>query len=129
MGTPFPNPVIGGGGALVVPVVRSPNFDMAAKTGWAVFANGDAFFFNVTATGDVTATSVIVQGAGDAVFIYDGPAGPGTLVVAAAGAPGKDRYGNPFAGPGIAISAPGPGAGKNIIQIRPDKQAILFYAP
>lgn len=128
MGTPFPNPVVGGGGALVVPVIRSPGFSLAGKTGWAIFADGSAYFFNVTAAGQVTSNTVVVNGSGDGVFVYDGAPGPGSLVVAIASAAGSDQYGNAYSGPGIAVSAPG-GGGKNIIQIRPDKNAVLVYAP
>lgn len=123
----FQHDIAGGGGDLIIAQLQSPNFSLAAKTGWAVLRNGDAYFFNVTATGEVTANSVIVQGAGGGAFIYDGAAGPGTLVVAAVGAAGVDPYGNPYSGPGISFSAPGAG-GKNIIQVRPDKSAMLIYA-
>lgn len=128
MGQPFPNEVVGGGGALVVPLIRSPNFDLAAQTGWAIYANGDAYFFNVTAEGAVTANTVVVSGSGDGVFIYDGTPGPDTLVVAVASAAGSDAFGNAYSGPGISVSAPGPGGGKNEIQVRPDLNAVLIYA-
>jgi len=128
MGTPFPNPVVGGGGALVVPVVRSPNFSLEDQTGWAIYANGDAYFFAITATGAVSANSVIVSGAGDGVFVYDGLPGLDTLVVSIASMAGTDQYDNPYSGPGISVSAPGPDGGKNEIQIRPDKNAVLIYA-
>ena len=45
-----------------------------------------------------------------------------------AAAPGVDQWENTYAGPGIAISAPGAGGSKNIIQVRPDKSAVLIYA-
>jgi hypothetical protein len=121
--------IAGGVGKLIVPVLQSPNFDLAAQTGWAVLRNGDAYFFNVTATGDVTATEVIAEGPGAGTFVYHGAAGPGTLVIAIASQAGTDRYGNAYSGPGIAVSAPGPGGGKNEIQIRPDLNAVLIYAP
>ena len=128
MGQPFPNEVVGGGGALIVPLVRSPNFDLNAQTVWAIYSNGNAYFFNVTATGTVTATSVIVDGAGAGVFVYEGTPALNNLVVSIASAAGSDTYGNTYSGPGIAVSAPGAG-GKNIIQVRPDKSAVLVYAP
>ena len=123
----FQHAVAGGQGNLVIPQFQSPNFDLATQTGWAVLRNGDAYFFNVTATGSVTATKVIAEGPGAGVFVYDGTPGPGTLIVAIAGQAGTDAYGNAYSGPGIAVSAPGAG-GKNIIQIRPDKSAMLIYA-
>lgn len=123
----FNDPIIGGGGNLVRPSVQSPNFDLAAKTGWAILRDGSAYFFNVTASGVVTANSVVVAGGGDGVFIYDGAAGPDNLVVSLASAPGTDLFGNAYSGPGISVSAPGP-TGKNEIQVRPDKRAIFIYA-
>jgi hypothetical protein len=125
---PFNNPVMGGPN-LIRPRMQSPNFSIAAQTGWAIFENGDAFFFNITATGAVTSNTVIVAGAGDGVFVYDGAPASGSLVVAIAAAAGTDPYGNAYSGPGIAISAPGSGGGKNEIQIRPDLNAVLIYAP
>lgn len=126
MGTPFPNEVVGGGGALVVPVIRSPNFSLAGKTGWAIFSDGSAYFFNVTAAGAVTSNTVVVNGSGDGVFVYDGAPGLDSLVVAVVSAAGTDQYGNAYSGPGITVSAPGL-TGKNQIQIRPDKNAVLIY--
>lgn len=123
----FTDPIVGGGGNLIRPSVQSPNFSLPGKTGWAILRDGSAYFFNVTATGAVTANSVIVGGPGDGVFVYDGLPGPGTLVVAIVSAAGTDHFGNAYSGPGIAISAPGP-TGKNEIQVRPDKRAIFIYA-
>jgi hypothetical protein len=123
----FQDPIAGAGGDLLIPAVQSPNFSLAGKTGWAIMRNGDAFFFNVTAEGTVTSTSVIVSGAGDGLFVYDGTPGAGTLVVSIAAAAGSDQFGNSYSGPGISISAPG--TGNNEIQVRPDLNAILIYTP
>lgn len=123
----FSNPVIGGASTLIRDAIQSSNFSLAARTGWAILKNGDAWFFNITATGEITGNSVVVSGSGGGVFVYDGLPGPGTLIVAIVGAAGTDPYGNAYSGPGIAISAPGP-AGKNEIQIRPDKNALFIYA-
>lgn len=127
MNMPFANPVAGAGGVLVLSSIHSPNFSMSGKTGWAIFQNGDAYFWNLTAEGSVTANTVLVSGTGDGVFVYDGAPGEGTLVVAIASAAGTDAYGNSYSGPGIVISAPG-GSGANEIQIRPDLNAMLIYA-
>lgn len=123
----FTDSIVGGGGNLIRKSIQSPNFDIAAMTGWAIMRNGDAYFFDVTATGVVTANSVVVKGSGDGVFVYDGVPAHGSLVVAIAAAAGTDDFGNPYSGPGIAISAPG-ATGKNEIQVRPDKRAIFIYA-
>lgn len=123
----FSNPVIGGQSTLIRDAIQSSNFNLAAKTGWAVFKNGDAWFFNITATGAITGNVVVASGSGAGVFIYDGAPGHGNLVVAIVAAAGTDQYGNAYSGPGIAISAPG-STGKNEIQIRPDKDAVFIYA-
>lgn len=107
------------------PAIQSPNFSIPDQTGWAIFANGNAYFFNITATGSVTSNTVIVSGSGDGIFVYDGTPGPGTLVVAIASAAGTDQYGNAYSGPGIAVSIPGTSG--NQIQVRPDKGAVFIY--
>jgi len=124
----FANPVVGGQGSLVRPEIKSPNFNLGTKTGWAILRDGSAFFFNVTASGIVTANSVIVDGAGQGVFIYNGPPAHDNLIVSVASAAGADPFGNAYSGPGVSVSAPGAGAGKNIIQVRPDLKAMLVYA-
>lgn len=123
----FDDPIIGGGGNLIRPSVQSPNFSLANQTGWAILRDGSAYFFNVTATGVVTANSVIIDGSGNGAFVYDGPPALDNLIVSIASAAGSDLFGNEYSGPGISVSAPGP-TGKNEIQIRPDKQAIFIYA-
>lgn len=122
----FDNPITGVDGALTVNQIKSPNFDIVAQTGWCIMKNGDAFFYNITAAGSVTANTVIIKGSGDGVFIYDGLPGPGTLVLAMASAPGTDHWGNDYPGPGMSLSAPGSGT-KNNIQLRPDLGALLVY--
>lgn len=126
-GQPFANEVVGGGGALIVPVIRSPDFNLATQTGWAIYSDGSAYFFNITATGTITGNTVVVSGSGDGVFVYDGTPAAGSLVVAVTSAAGTDAYGNDYSGPGIAVSAPGAGGSKNNIQIRPDLEAVLIY--
>lgn len=123
----FSNPVVGGQGSLVRPQIKSPDFNLATKTGWAILRDGSAFFFNVTASGVVTANSVIIDGAGLGAFVYDGPPALNNLVVSIASAAGTDAFGNAYSGPGISVSAPGP-TGKNEIQIRPDKRAVFIYS-
>lgn len=49
---PFTNPVVGGT-TLIRDSIKSPNFDQSAQTGWAIDKNGDAFFFNLTASGSI----------------------------------------------------------------------------
>jgi hypothetical protein len=116
--------IAGGVGKLIIPALTSPNFSIAGQTGWAIMKNGDAYFFDVTATGSITGNTVIVSGSGDGVFVYSGAPAPGSLVVAIVSAAGTDPYGNTYSGPGIAISGPD---GANEIQVRPDLNAILIY--
>jgi hypothetical protein len=42
-----------GGTTLVRSAIKSPNFSESGQTGWAVAKNGDAFFFNLTASGSI----------------------------------------------------------------------------
>lgn len=123
----FQHDIAGGNGKLIVPVVQSPNFDLATQTGWAILKDGSAYFFDVTATGSVTSNTVVVAGSGDGVFIYDGLPAYGTLILAMSSQAGTDPYGNEYSGPGISLSQPGAGGSKNNIQVRPDKGAVLIY--
>jgi hypothetical protein len=123
----FDNPITGGGGALTINQICSPNFSLADQTGWAILKNGDAYFFDVTATGEVSANTVVVSGSGDGLFVYEGLPGPGTLMMAIVAAAGTDKYGNSYSGPGLIVSAAASPFG-NEIQIRPDKNAMFIYA-
>lgn len=120
----FNNPIVGGGGALVYPSIHSPDFEHLIQ-GWTINKDGSAEFENLTLRGTFNGNDYIINSFG--LFIYDGPAALNTLILAMAGAPGTDEFGNAYSGPGIALSAPG-GGGKNIIQVRPDLNALLIYA-
>jgi hypothetical protein len=79
----FGNPLVGGGGALVYPAVKSPNFSLASQTGWAILKNGTAYFFNIMASGTITATAVdagntIINSTG--IFIYSPSVAAGNLI-------------------------------------------------
>jgi len=50
MGQPFPEQVAPGG-VLIFPQIQSPNFSIAAQTGWAIMSNGDAYFFDLVLNG------------------------------------------------------------------------------
>lgn len=92
----FADPLVDGNGELIIPAIQSPNFDLATETGWAIMQNGDAYFFDVTATGSVTATTVIVHGTTGGVFVYSGAPGSGNLLGSFAGMAGTDPYGNDY---------------------------------
>lgn len=121
----FNNPIVGGGGALVYPSIHSPDF-VHDISGWTINKDGSAEFDNLTIRGTFFGNDYILNSAG--FFLYAGTPGAGNLILAIANAAGEDEFGNPYSGPGIAVSAPG-GAGPNEIQIRPDLSAILVYAP
>jgi hypothetical protein len=98
MGTPFGNPVVGGGGALVVPAIHSPNY-VAGSSGWTEKADGSAEFQNVTIRGTITAgsftgTDFVINGSG--AFFYSGTPALGNLIVSIAGVAGTDTYGNAY---------------------------------
>jgi hypothetical protein len=92
----FENPVVGGT-VLRIPAIQSPNFTMGPPlTGWAIYADGDAYFGDITASGTVTGSSVVVDGANGGVFVYSGTPASGNLIVSIAGAAGVDAYGNTY---------------------------------
>jgi hypothetical protein len=91
----FENPVVGGT-VLRIPAIQSPNFSLANHTGWAIFADGSAYFFNVTAIGTITGGSLIIDGASGGVFVYSGPPATGNLIASLAGAAGVDAQGNSY---------------------------------
>lgn len=69
----FSNP-IAAGNILAQDALKSPNFSEAGETGWAINRDGSAFFFNVTASGSVTATqfqgsNFIINSSG--IFFYN----------------------------------------------------------
>jgi hypothetical protein len=74
--TPFRNPLTGAQGKLARALIQSPDFSIADQTGWAIMQDGSAFFFNITASGVITAaefegTDFIIDQAG--IFMYNGP--------------------------------------------------------
>jgi hypothetical protein len=57
---PFSNPITGAQGTLVRKQIKSPDFDQVAQTGWAILQDGEAFFFDVTVAGKITASEIDV---------------------------------------------------------------------
>jgi hypothetical protein len=90
----FSNPIIGGGGALVYPMIRSPNFNplnppASPSPSWAILKNGLAYFVGLVLTGGtITGPDYIINTAG--IFIYSGPPATGNLIGSWAGAAGND---------------------------------------
>lgn len=102
----FTNSIAGYNGELTINQLVSSNFSIAGKTGWGILKNGNAYFFNVTASGNVTASAVIVDGATGGVFVYSGVPALGNLIGSWAGASGIDSVGNAYpAGLNVALGA------------------------
>lgn len=91
----FNNPIVGSSGDLTVDQIQSPNFSIAAKTGWQIQKNGDAYFYDITATG-ITTSTVVVEGATGGVFVYSGTPAHGNLIGSWAGQSGTDAYSNSY---------------------------------
>lgn len=93
---PFANPITAGT-ILVQPAIQSPNFSQAGKTGWAIKADGSAFFFNITATGTITGgtfvgTNFVINASG--AFFYSGTPAFGNLILSVSQNGGTDPFGN-----------------------------------
>ena len=96
---PFANYVITKGGQLTIGQIESPNFSLAGQTGWAILKNGNAYFFNLTAEGNVTATQFlgtdfVINTSG--AFFYSGTPANGNLIASIATASGTDSFGNAY---------------------------------
>lgn len=87
----FSNPVIGGQGALVRELVKSPDF-VADTSGWEISKDGSAQFNNLTIRGTFYGTSFILNDVG--LFLYQGTPGVGTLQISLAPNAGHDPFGN-----------------------------------
>jgi hypothetical protein len=119
---PFSNPIMGGQN-FIRPVMSSPNFSIGDQTGWAVYENGNAYFFNITASGTITSTTVIVSGAGEGIFVYSGTPLLGTLVASVTNSSGTDDVGNEYLG-GIVSYQPGAPATAAVLA----SASLLFYS-
>ena len=116
MSVQFGNPVMAGP-LLARPVMESEGFSIGAQTGWAIYQNGDAYFFNIVAQGTVTATSFlgtdfVINSAG--VFFYNGTPAPGTLTGSWANSAGTDAYGNAYPA-GLRTNTPNTNLGVHLI--------------
>lgn len=96
---PFANRIIGGGGALVYPAIKSRNF-VAHVSGWSINKDGTAEFNNLTIRGVFAGTNFIINTNG--LFAYSSAPAFGNL--AASVVPGTTNVVDPFgntAKPGI----------------------------
>lgn len=83
-----------GYGTIAIPQFQSPDFSIAGQTGWAIFQNGDAYFFNVIAKGNVTASEVVGTGQGKELLAYTGQPSLTDLVASISGIETVDAPGN-----------------------------------
>src|ERR1017187_6558975 len=103
----FTNSIVGGAATLIRNAIQSRNFSIPSQTGWSIMNNGNAYFFNVTATGTITSTTVIVAGATGGVFVYSGVPANGNLISSNAVVAGTDTHGNAYLGGGFAVYSGG----------------------
>lgn len=91
-----PTSGIVGGTVMRIPAIQSPNYNVAAKTGWAIFQTGQATFFSSTTSGEFDGTDFVINSAG--IFLYQGTPALGNLLIALAPAAGTDAFGNNYTG-------------------------------
>lgn len=94
MTTGFSDPITAGPGQLVQPSIHSPNFSEAAKTGWSIDKNGDAFFYGIVTSGEFTGTDFIINSSG--AFFYSSAPAAGNLIASVASVAGTDQFGNAY---------------------------------
>jgi hypothetical protein len=93
------NPVVGGA-VLRRSAIQSPNFVQSPLTGWAVNADGTAYFASVTVSGEFDGTDFVINSSG--AFFYSGTPASGNLLISIAPATGTDSHGNAYLD-GVAI--------------------------
>ena len=95
----FAHDIAGGQGNLIATQLQSPNFSLSGQTGWAIMKNGDAYFFNITADGDITASEFIgtdFEINANGAYWYNGTPALGNPPVISIATPGttQDPFGN-----------------------------------
>lgn len=83
----FSNPITGGQGSLVRPAIKSPDYTPGVQ-GWSINKDGTAEFNDITIRGGTVVS-------GEALY-YNGPPGPGNLILSISAAGGTDQYGNVY---------------------------------
>lgn len=73
----FSNPLVAGGGALVIPAIRSPNYQQGTA-GWIIRRDGSAEFVNVTIVGGEL---LITDPDGSYVRVFDENPGNGAVIL------------------------------------------------
>lgn len=92
----FTNPILAGDN-LARTAMQSPNF-VTGSSGWWIGKNGNVEFNNGVFRGTITSSEVIVDGAGQGVFVYNGTPALGNLVASIVDANGTDAQGNAYLG-------------------------------
>jgi hypothetical protein len=87
------DPVVGST-VLRRPAIQSPNFVQSPLTGWAINADGSAFFGNLTLSGTFDGNDWVLNSTG--FFFYTGTPAKGNLFMAIAQNSGTDGYGNSY---------------------------------
>ena len=93
----FVNPILGGGGALVRPAIKSPGY-VPGVSGWSVNRDGDAEFNDITIREGTTVSGLALY--------YDGTPAAGNLILSIAAAAGVDDFGNAYP-KGLAVGTSG----------------------
>lgn len=89
----FVNPILGGGGALVRPAIKSPDY-VAGVSGWTINRAGDAEFNDLALRGTFNGLNYVISEAG--IFFYDGTPAAGNMAGSWAPMDGADPYGNAY---------------------------------
>ena len=90
----FNNPIIGGGGTLVYPAIKSPDF-VDSVSGWEINKDGSAEFNNLEIRGTFIGTNWAISASG--VFFYNGTPAANNLIMSFSNMlTGTDPYGNEF---------------------------------
>lgn len=98
----FLNPIVGGGGALVRPAIKSPNYSPGVA-GWTVNRDGGAEFNDLVLRGVFRGLDYVVSQ--DGIFFYTGVPAAGNMAGSWAPADGTDPYGNAYVA-GLSLYSP-----------------------
>jgi hypothetical protein len=83
----FVNPILGGGGALVRPAIKSPNYS-PGLAGWTIKRDGSAELNNVVIRGGTVVSGLALY--------YNGTPATGNLIMSISAAAGVDSFGNAY---------------------------------
>jgi hypothetical protein len=109
---PFQNSIVGGAGALVRALIKSPNF-VTGVSGWIIRRDGSAEFNNLTLRGTFFGVNYEISSLG--AFFYSGVPATGNLIISVASAGGADDgHGNPFF-QGVTVYDPGIGTAAQLL--------------